>query len=242
MLNAMRQIALDAVFCELGKSTDDDAQKWYESVRKTNPGRLFPKLVEETERIERYYSVQPDPNNSDVAILAVHEFKLGDGDRLPFNQGSGSQAAALGPLIKRTWKAKTKEAGPSPKIQSTTLIAFKEIAAEGKPWSPYFERALECWQRPNLQIAMTGEKMKAPDGALRKAIETINEKKTVFLAYLEPDGRFPGQFPNTSPIFRRYWPEPNTQRVQFLPGRIKRALCVERPQLPFTQMRCEGRE
>jgi hypothetical protein len=48
-------------------------------------------------------------------------------DRLPFNQPTGSQSAALGPIIKRTFA--NKKSGPSKKTQGTTLAAFAAIAA-----------------------------------------------------------------------------------------------------------------
>src|SRR5262245_40445658 len=146
MLEAMRQLALDALWVELddGKSPDPDV--WYRDLRAKDLGRLFPKLVEDVEQEggkdkQLFYSLQADPQRADTAVLQAHEFKEGDAAKLPFNQPSGSQAAALGPVIKRSAPSKTKEAGPSVKIQQTTLKAFGEIAAAECPWSLYFRDA-----------------------------------------------------------------------------------------------------
>jgi hypothetical protein len=116
MLEAMRQLALDALWVELDGGKSPNPEAWYQEVRGRELGRLFPKLVEDIEQEgrkdkQRYYSLWPDPNHSDVAILEAHEFKEGDAAKLPFNQASGPQAAALGPVIKRSAPSKTKEAG-----------------------------------------------------------------------------------------------------------------------------------
>ena len=96
-----------------------------------------------------------------MAILTAHEFKEGDAAKLPFNQPSRSQAAALGPVIKRSAPSNVKEAGPSIKIQQTTLRAFEEIAKAGLPWSACFRSARKRFLRPKIKI---GEQVKDAPG------------------------------------------------------------------------------
>ena len=103
MLSAMRRLALDSLYFELGEGTDDSPEAWYRELRENDAAKLFPKLVEKSERIERVYVLSADPRDADTAVLEVRDF-LPETDplRLPFNQPSGSQSAALGPVIKRT--------------------------------------------------------------------------------------------------------------------------------------------
>ena len=94
-----------------------DPETWYLAFRDNNLSKLFPKLVENVEQEggkdkQRFYTLRPDPMRKDVAVLQGQEFKPGDAAKLPFNQPSGSQAAALGPVIKRSAPSGKKEAGP----------------------------------------------------------------------------------------------------------------------------------
>src|SRR5262245_29645649 len=143
MLESMRQLALDALWVELDSGQSPDPEAWYLEFREKALGKLFPKLVENVEQdggndTQRFYTLRADPNQANVAVLDVHELKPGDTAKLPFNQASGSQAAALGPLIKRTPRTRAKDPGPSVKIQQTTLKAFQGIANSNAPWGPYF--------------------------------------------------------------------------------------------------------
>ena len=198
MLEAMRQLALDALWVELDEGKSPDPEAWYRELRAADLGRLFPKLVEDVEQEagkdkQRFYTLRPDPQRADTAVLQGHEFKEGDSGKLPFNQPAGSQAAALGPVIKRSAPSKTKEAGPTVKIQQTTLKAFEEIAGQGLPWSPYFGAARGCFLRPRMRI--DEQVQDAHGGALHAAIRLIDEKRTVLLAYEDEQGRLPGQVP-----------------------------------------------
>src|SRR5262249_53356385 len=94
-------------------------------------------------------------------------------------------------LIKRTPASKGKPPGPSIKTQQTTLKAFQTIAGQGQPWSNYFRAAHECWSRPKVRFA--GRDVAAGGGAFQKAVELIDEKRAVLLAYREPDGKLPGE-------------------------------------------------
>lgn len=200
MLEAMRRLALDSLWVELDGAKSHDPESWYRELRQHDLGRLFPKLVQDIEissdpskDAPRYYTLRADPGSPDVAILETHEFKPGDAAKLPFNQPSGSQSSALGPVIKRTPSSKTKEAGPSAKIQDTTLDSFKNIAKEGQPWSTYFKEAQTCLQRTKLRFKQSDAKDAGM--AFRSAIQAIDEKRTVLLAFQDAAGRLPGEVP-----------------------------------------------
>jgi len=200
MLEAMRRLALDSLWVELDGANSPDPELWYRELRQHDLGRLFPKLVADLEETSssskdtpRYYTLRADPDSLDLAILEAHEFKPGDAAKLPFNQPSGSQSPALGPVIKRRHSPKTKEAGPSVKIQDTTLSAFKEIAKAGQPWSTYFHEAHACFKRKRLRFNQPY--IEAEAGAFRAAIRAIDEKRTVLLAFQDAAGRLPGEIP-----------------------------------------------
>jgi len=194
----MRRIALDYLWIELDGATSPDPEEWYRRLRAQDLARLFPKLVEDVEDsggaandTPRYYTLQADPSAPDAAILEVHEFRPGDAAGLPFNQPSGSQSAALGPIVKRTPRSKTKDAGPSVKVQATTLDAFKEIGTGVHPWSAYFRDAHQCFLRRVLKFK--GKAIPAEDGSFRAAIQAIDEKRTVLLSFKDARGRLPGE-------------------------------------------------
>jgi len=196
MIDAMRQLALDYVRLECGAPVDDDPEIWYRELRETDPGRLFPWLVEQSGKVESYYTLSPHPQDLTAAVLEVHDLREGDSRRLPFNQPSGSQSPALGPVVKRTWKAADKTGGPSSKIQGTTLKAFAAIAKEEAEWSSYFGEVAECWARPRCHF---GGKLLDEDhgeNALAIAVGVIPDTKTVFLAYRDEQGRLPGDVPD----------------------------------------------
>jgi CRISPR-associated protein Csh1 len=198
MLEEMRQLALDALWVELDGGRTSDPEAWYQELRASALGKLFPKLVEDVEQPggkdkQRFYTLCNHPREGDVAVLQAWEFKEGDAGRLPFNQPSGSQAAALGPVIKRSAPSKKKPAGPTLKIQQTTLEAFKKISAAQQSWSLYFQAAYDCFLRPKIQVSEIVRD--ALRGALDAAIRLIDEKRTVLLAFQDERGRLPGEVP-----------------------------------------------
>ena len=194
MIDAMRQLALDWLSWELG---DDhaDPEEWYRQIQLSDPGRLFSFLIDPGEKIELYYTLRPDPDDEELAVLEVHDFRERDHLRLPFNQPSGSQSAQLGPVLKRTagGKGRKEEPGPSLKIQETTLKQFEKISKQARPWSPYFSRAASCFRRKKLRDLTKGETKTSDETALSLAIQQIAGKKTVYLCYQEPNGSLPGE-------------------------------------------------
>lgn len=195
MLEAMKQLALDFLWNHEGSGEPpDDLESWFKDFRQNAPEKLFQYLVESTERMERYYTLSPDKEDPDLAVLEALDFKESDNIKLPFNQSSGSQGAALGPVIKRTY-SNAKGAGPSAKIQKTTLDSFEAIGESDEPWSLFFKSALNTWTRPKLLVRARGDKLEGSGNAYAVAIEQIPEKKTVFLAFKSEDGRLPGEHP-----------------------------------------------
>ena len=197
MLEEMRDLALDFLWSQEGQGAiPDNLNEWFKNMRAQKPERIFPYLVEASENIENYYTLSPDPDDSDLAILEVADFQKGDNLKLPFNQPSGSQSPALGPVIKRTY-ATGKGAGPTPKIQASTLKSFENLAQEDKSWSPFFESAWQTFTRPKLFIATEGETLIAEpeQNAYSLAIENISERQTVFLAFKDEQEKLPGEYP-----------------------------------------------
>ncbi len=199
MLDKMRQLAL-ARLCESVKVEGcEDPEIWYRGLRAKHLEELFRFLVEDvgedevTDEKPHYYTLEADPNDDAVAVLKPHDLTNEAAARLPFNKPSGAQSAALGPVIKRSAPSKTKMAGPSAKVQKTTLDEFVKIAQAKKPWSWYFREAHACWNRPRLAIA--GRTVEAKVNAYQEAIEQIREKRTVLLAYRTTEGKLPGEVP-----------------------------------------------
>jgi hypothetical protein len=75
MLEAMRRLALGWLQLKLGVGDQADPEEWYEQVQSSDPARLFPMLVEPGEKIERYYTLRPDPRDEELAVLEVHDFR-----------------------------------------------------------------------------------------------------------------------------------------------------------------------
>lgn len=90
----MRQLALDWLRQELNGGGQVDSEDWYQRLQEGEASRIFPKLVEPLEKIERFYTLRPDLDDPSVAVLEVHDLRDGDAIRVPFNQPSGSQAPA----------------------------------------------------------------------------------------------------------------------------------------------------
>jgi CRISPR-associated protein Csh1 len=199
MLDKMRQLALAHLCAQLGVGDCPDPEAFYRQTRQERLGWLFRFLVEDVSEDETsadkscFYTLAPHPEDETLAVLEAQELTGEAAAKLPFNKPSGSQSAALGPVIKRTAPGKNKLAGPSAKIQKTTLDAFDEIAKSEKPWSSFFRQARSCWSRPRL--AHGGRTFTAKVNAYQEAIDQIVEKRTVLLAYRTVDGKLPGEVP-----------------------------------------------
>jgi CRISPR-associated protein Csh1 len=152
MLGAMRTLALDYLFAKLGgnQSTPDDLETWYRDLRNESPDKLFPFLVEDTEKIEKLYVIhQTDDEN--IAELEMHEMRPEISKFLPFVKPSGSQGAQIGPVIKRSY-TKGKGPGPSRKILNTTMKEFVDLSKGNASWSLYFSDIVKILENPQVRI------------------------------------------------------------------------------------------
>jgi len=189
MIEAMKKLSLWMLATENGISTTD-VDAWYADAREHDADQLLKWMVEAPDDVERFYTLKPDATDDSVANLLVYDLTPLHRTRLPFCQPTGSQSAALGPIIKRT--NANKKTGPSKKIQDTTVQAFEAIGATDSVWSAYFRDAHECFTRRTLVNASSGESYSTNHGAFNKAIEIINEKRTVLLSFETADGKLPG--------------------------------------------------
>src|SRR5688500_13896109 len=122
MLDAMRELALEYLRDRLDGRTGETAEVTYRRIREQLPETLFPFLVEASDEdgeagSAKYYTLSADPADAETAVLEARELKAGDGAKLPFNQPSGAQSPALGPVVKRSAPTKGKPPGPSEKIR-----------------------------------------------------------------------------------------------------------------------------
>jgi CRISPR-associated protein Csh1 len=200
MLEAIRELALDFLHDKLGGRADESPEIFYKRIRATEPERLFPFLVENSEEEgdgkdrPRYYTLGPAEDDPNVAVLEACELKAGDSAKLPFNQSSGPNSPALGPVVKRTAKKGGDLNSPKKVIQDRTLAYFKEVSEAAFPWSLYFAEVWACWARPVLR-SQSGTTSGPDRTAYSLALDQIREKKTVLVAFKDSTGRLPGEVP-----------------------------------------------
>lgn len=200
MLEAMRSLAIDYLFKQIGEGDmPQDLNKWFQTVRQDQSGDILPFLVEAGEKIDRVYVLMPDAEDVNLVHLEAEDFTFEKQKKIPFVKPSGSQSAAVGPVIKRTFKAKEKEAGPSSKIIKTTKEYFETIAKSDKPWGNYFKDIVSILNRSTLRLPSgktihIGTEKDYPS-ILDAAINEINEKATVYLTVANNTGKWPGECP-----------------------------------------------
>ena len=191
MLQQMRQVALETLASEF--QSTKESEQWYEEARASSADKLLKYLVESPESEANFYTLRSDPNDAETSILEQWQTKPEHLTQLPFNQPTGSQSAALGPLIKRTYANNTP--GPSSKIQKTTLDSFGEIGSLTHLWSIYFAEAWDCFNRKKLDNRVDGKVVDVKDCSFAEAIRSIPDKKTVLLAFMDKHQRLPGDVP-----------------------------------------------
>ncbi len=192
MLETMRELTLLELNHRYGES-----EATFEAIRIRHGPQLAPLLVEALEKIPFVYLLQAHPTQPGVVRMWVEDL-LDDPkkqQRLPFNQSGGSQAAALGPVFKRTCKP-GGISGPSIKVQNTTAKKFMAQAGSGQPWSGYFQ---EVQQLLFQSQALSYNDTVYPVGAaqvdphvLAAAIRLIPENRTVLLSVVDAEQRWPG--------------------------------------------------
>jgi len=196
MLGAMRNLALDYLFMQLGEgqSPPDDLDSWYLNLRKDSLEKLLQFLVEDTGKIEKIYIIR-QAQNEEMVELEVQEMRPEIAKWLPFMKPSGSQGAQIGPIIKRTY-SKEKGPGPSSKILKTTMAEFKHIAQANKPWSSYFREIVNILEYPSIKIENDSLdwKKKGYGSMLHCVVQEIGAiKGTVLITILDKRSNFPGQ-------------------------------------------------
>jgi len=195
MLETMQNLALCHLWKELGEKSvpPGDLREWFG--QKKPSGEFFPFLVEPAGKIETLYTLCPDPDNNEVAVLeGVDIGSLGkrSATRLPFNKPSGPNSPQIGPVIKRSY-SKEKGAGPKIVILDRTLAKFLEEADTGEAWAIYFNEIHELFSRKSLSYG--GVLYECDHNALHEAVKRIPENKAVFLAAKDSQGRLPGDIP-----------------------------------------------
>ncbi len=193
MIYAMRELAL----LELNRRLKTDGEN-LATLRQTHGLGLAPLLVEASENLAKVYLLQADPNQRGHVRLWVEQLDDAKRLRLPFNRPSGSQSAAIGPVLKRTSKPKdTPPYGPSQKIQNTTRLAFEQLAHSNTAWAAYFREVCTVLFSAT-QLHYGGQVIEVGDGhddphALAAAVRLIPDKETVFLAVVDAQDRWPGE-------------------------------------------------
>ncbi len=199
MLMELRTLGLDYLKQELDPDKAIDSELWYQNLRKTNRAALFPYLVESAGKVSQAF-VLDDVGNGIVKMAPYDVVKdtLSGGcleSAFPFIKPSGSQSAAIGPVIKRTW-SKENGAGPSEKITKTTIKTFEEIAQSEAPWASYFGDVVNILKRPRLQLpnGTIIEWQSRYENLLIAAMHEIGpQSQTVFVAVRNSKGLLPGE-------------------------------------------------
>ncbi len=213
MLESARKLALIYLWNQFnGRSASPtDLSGWFVGERAENPQKFFPYLIEDTGKVEMVYVLTPSHLDCETVILegvSIDQFMPRPSEKLPFNMPSGSQSAALGPLLKRSY-SKEKGPGPSSKIVKTTLEGFEKKGREDSPWASYFKEISQILDRKKLQFCDQVYESTAEDTVLHLAIKHIKDSKPVpvFLTVKDFKGRYPGEVPEYCAYLQEILPE-----------------------------------
>lgn len=200
MLQAFRQLALDYCYQQLGNPSEqpDDLASWF---RQLHPELLYPLLVEVAPHIKHTYTLQPDPQQPDVALLKIQEHSVGQETDYPFVK-QPPKAPFFGAVLKRTLGKQGP--APTPSRIKQTIQKWQEIRDAGASYSPLFGRFV---QLANLtQIRKEGQDTiyTMPTEGCETILDLctqhlIDEKETVFLVLTDQ-----GQMPGTLPEYRQF--------------------------------------
>ncbi|MEW5937355.1 MAG: hypothetical protein AB1665_06025, partial [Candidatus Thermoplasmatota archaeon] len=85
MISAMRTLAQDYLFDKVGDKDNPptDLEKWYLNLRETNPGQIFPFLVEDVSDIGKVYILCPDNTDSSRVNMEVEDMTEEKASKLP---------------------------------------------------------------------------------------------------------------------------------------------------------------
>lgn len=195
MIDAMRTLALDYLFDELGDKDNppQNLQEWYHKLRTDHPERLFRFLVEDVSNIEKVYILYPDRADFSMVNMEVEDMTVEKARKLPFKQ---YRARAIGPVIKRS---KTKDGvSPNSTTQQATLKYFKNVGQSLSPWADYFKEISEILDRPNIKaldgnVTTTGKGTTWPN-IYSAALDLIpSAKGTVMVTVADTQNKWPGE-------------------------------------------------
>jgi len=203
VISAMRQLALDYLIQELAVGDSADPEKWYRGIQKSEAEKLFPYLVEDSGKIDRVFIIERDGEKvAKVTIQdVISQSRLNGGGcpatSLPFTKPSGSQGAAVGPVIKRTYSQ--EKAGPTEKIIRTTLNYFNRLSQSMAPWASYFADILEVLNYSKIMLtdgALIDWSAKGYASMLDCLIDRIGKQKgAVYVTVRDSEGKLPGEQP-----------------------------------------------
>ncbi len=198
MFDAIRTLALDYLFVKLeNREPPENLEYWYQTLRKDSLERLFPYLVEDTEKVGKVYVIRKD-ENSGCAEVYIRDMTSDISKYLPFFKPTGSQGGQIGPVIKRNF-SKQKGVSPSAKILNTTMKDFRELADSDKPWALYFKEIVAVLETERIKMpdgTMIDYKTKNYESVLECVAREIGEiKDTVIVTVEDAQKNLPGQRP-----------------------------------------------
>ncbi len=192
MINEMRELALLDLNHRFGCSACT-----LDTIRMEHGQEIAPLLVEASEKIPRVYLLQEISGQTGAVRMWSEDLDDNKRLRLPFNKPSGAQSAAIGPVIKRTFKKDANPPyGPTLKIQNTTKMSFENHSNENYQWNVYFKEICNILFNCstlyyNAQTYEVGND-KQDCHLLAAALRLIPDKETVFLSVADNAGRWPG--------------------------------------------------
>lgn len=170
------------------RAPPEDLGGWFREKRQNDGGSFFPYLVESPGKIDTFYTLSADPDDRQVALLEGADLaSLGSHPmvRLPYIQ-TAPNSPDLGPILKRSLDNMIPK--PKPSMLKRLLKRISKELPVGV--SAYGREASDVCSRPKLRY---GGVLHEQGKALVTAMQIIPEKKTVFLAYRDNEGRLPGQ-------------------------------------------------
>jgi len=195
MLSAMRTLALDYLFQQLGEGDPpNELDSWYHKLRRESPGKLFQFLVEDVGKIEKVFIIRGESKG--CAELQPKEMSPEISSYLPFVKPSGNMSAQIGPIIKRSY-SKAKGGGPTRKVLNITMKYFFNVANSGKPWATYFQEIVEVLETDRIKL-LDGSIVDWKEKGYESLLECVGQdigptKGTSLITVMDMSGRLAGQ-------------------------------------------------
>lgn len=194
MLQAMRVMGLDFLINALcGNAPVQDEEAWYKLLRWEHPEKVFPYLVESSEKIDRVYIIEKIPDEECCRLL-VEDLRADTAQLIPFFKPVGARSPQVGSVFKRTY-SKTKVTPVRTTINSTMQL-FQELSYSDQCWSEYFTSILRVLSVPRLSVdghSIAWLETGRYESMIECAVDNIKETDTVFLTVRNGDNRLPGE-------------------------------------------------